>query len=100
MKRAEENVVDSQEKLKSIGRKRKLKDIAECSKVENYRKKNKLQGRLPFQRLRQGTLKNLMFLQRKGLPKEGRMRLKKLVVKFMVPQITIKVQPLMGCGAP
>ena len=42
MKRAEENVVDSQEKLKSIGRKRKLKDIAECSKVENYRKKNKL----------------------------------------------------------
>ena len=53
-------------KVESIQRKRKMRDIAECSKVVNYRKKKML--------LRQGTLKNLMFLRQKGLPKEGRMR--------------------------
>ena len=38
----EEEAVDSQEKLESIGRKRKFKDIAECSKVDNCGKKKKL----------------------------------------------------------
>ena len=55
MKRAEENVVDSQQKLESIGRKRKLKDIAECSKVENYRKKKKLLRQVTFSKVQAGN---------------------------------------------
>ena len=55
MKRAEENIVDSQEKLESIQRKRKLKDIAECSKIVNYRKKKKLLRQVTFSKVQAGN---------------------------------------------
>ena len=55
MKRAEENVVDSQEKLESIERKRKLRDIAECSKVVNYRKKKDLLRQVTFLKVQAGN---------------------------------------------
>lgn len=55
MKRAEENVVDSQEKLESIQRNRKLKDIAECSKVVNYRKKKMLLRQVTFSKVEAGN---------------------------------------------
>ena len=55
VKRAEENVVDSQEKLESIQRKRNLKDIAECSKVVNYRKNKMLLRQVTFSKVEAGN---------------------------------------------
>ena len=71
MKRAEEKVVDSQEKLE-YGKKDEVEK--HCRVLKIIGRKRSYEVRLPFQRFRQGTLRNLMFLEQKGLPKEGRMR--------------------------
>lgn len=55
VKRAEEHIKDTQEKLEILQRKRKLKDSVECAKLVNDRKKKKLLRQVNFSKLQKGN---------------------------------------------